>query len=89
MEIISLETPSLQPGAMSSSPYLLKSDEMLQWDCSVLAGEGDSLVWLLNGTVIPDIDNTQQVCKININPSHSYSLLALKYMYYEVACTVA
>ena len=64
LEIIPLETPSLQPGAMS--PYYLKPLETLQWNCSVQAGEGDRLVWLLNGTVIPSslVIDTQQVCKI-------------------------
>lgn len=64
LEIIRLETPSLQPGVVS--PYFLEPHETLQWNCSVQAGEGDRLVWLLNGTVIPSslVIDTQQVCKI-------------------------
>ena len=65
LEIIPLEMPTLQPG--TASTYYLKPDETLELRCSVQAGEGDRLVWLLNGTVIPttslDIDS-QQVCKI-------------------------
>ena len=63
-----MDTPSLPPGYIGPAipTYNLKSGETLQWNCTVQAGEGDSLIWMLDEMVIPsslDI-NTQQVCKI-------------------------
>ena len=68
LEIVPLVTPPLPSEyvGQDAPTYYLQAGENLQWDCSVLAGEGDRLVWLLNGTVIESSSGieSQQVRKI-------------------------
>ena len=51
LEVIPMDRPQIE-----SDTYHPEPDETLQWNCSVQAGLGDTLVWRLNGENLHHVD---------------------------------
>jgi hypothetical protein len=60
LEVGVIEVPfnTSSPSSEDPLPLTLLENEGFQWPCSVMAGEGDQLQWLLNGELIPSLNES-------------------------------